>query len=402
MRCLRDLAMVTKTVTAVTDARKPRNDVAESRSDGSERRAPELVTMAWEKSILGAYVLGYGPVELFTSQSMIWQARVETAEGHLRFPRDIAEFIPRDDVWHAVQALAKEGRLSAVAAADLGMQWEKCRRVLADMLQALRRKPRGGFADRYGMDFPPGARDLTRFVRWTRTSLNGDHHLQSWRRLGEHLARLTPMWEVRRTAGEVHRALKHIRSAGDYSFLDKVAAALSWQAGSGPMPERVGALVTQPFQEVDSYRIDGYIRYCLTNGGAPEPWIVLDRTCLRLFGMELPFQEFSEPEQAIFWLLSERPGQKLSRREIIEQGNLSCAMADLKVNVSHLRDRLRPAILKSKQALTPAAQLCLIIGHRGHPGPYELSVDPILVEVRGARPDFLPPPPRPGRLRRQN
>ena len=147
--------------------------------------------MTRETNTLSAYVLVYGPVELFARQELTWQARVETAEGFLRFPRTLSEYCPYDEVGSAILALAAEERLSTLAAAELGTAWERWRGATENMLRVLRRNPRGGFPDKEGLDLAPGATDLVRFLRRTRTSLNGDPHLEGWRSFGERLARLT-------------------------------------------------------------------------------------------------------------------------------------------------------------------------------------------------------------------
>jgi hypothetical protein len=257
----------------------------------------------------------------------------------------------------------------------------------------------------------PDAMDYGRWLEFadlTAQAIGPDKDLQTWGRLGAAVGRARyellwagyslPDW-LAMVVAPIDELLPTLREMGASAIVSGVEAFVA--GANKPSKARSAAAIANLLdrQRKAIAKLDGRLRRILLRIVTPEPSLVLDDQSNTLFGMTRPLASFPQSAIACLWVLAEKSSQEITRKEIIEEGNIETDELNLKVHVSRLNKILKQLAAAACQRpgctfSLPATNM--IVGSRGQTwggaGPYKLDLEADRVRVRGPRPKWMKRP----------
>jgi hypothetical protein len=195
----------------------------------------------------------------------------------------------------------------------------------------------------------------------------------------------------------IPKLMRRLAASGQAVLLKEVTAA----AGALKVPTKRKSIkgyldrAEQRFLEVS--HLDDRLRAALQNRPPTEPWLLVSRDSITLFGEQCSVAECGKAELAALWVLAENAGTAVPRKTIIREGKIQTNDFGLKFTVSRLRKVLRGLVQKSCRRrgcddLPGSKDGFIPRGKKGttyDTGPYTLALPPGRVKIVGPRPDWM-------------
>ena len=254
---------------------------------------------------------------------------------------------------------------------------------------------------------------LNQIERTIASLLTDDDELKTWKHLGQVVGDYLSLFDdlifgnismtpesILGQANQILHMVRDLIAPSDYSYSQPIMTLLeefcqNWPAGPAEFGPWSGAHLCW----LDIARLDIAILLGLQEKVMPDPWLVLDREEVTLFGKLIPCKRGNRQKIACLWLLAENAGQPVRRQLIKETVGSERLPSEIQYIITYTRKLMKPLIAlhfnETGQSPPPHAERAFIV--EGHPDPihandgctYLLKITPSRIQKTSIRPDWM-------------